>query len=304
MPSAPLVCPRCGHSSTPEAGSFCSCCGRYLAALQWVAETPHSTRPPAGPAPRAPYTGPPRYRRRPRGGYLVGPWVRPAQPAVADAATAASSVAGTAVPLLWATAAVALVAAGAEAWRYVLLLASRADALDAGTVAASDALVLSAGSIAPLLTLPAGGLVVLWTVRAARAAAEQAGVVPSRGARDVVIGWLTPGLNLAVPGSVFAEIEHAALGRATGDRPRPSRLVLLWWGSWAAGLILAAVVLLWALRPGVQARADGVVLHSVLNLLAAVTAGVTATLITRLTRLLGPARADRRELVVRVTAPV
>ncbi|MDN5750771.1 MAG: hypothetical protein L0H64_20065, partial [Pseudonocardia sp.] len=63
-------------------------------------------------------------------------------------------------------------------------------------------------------------------------------------------------------------------------------------------------VLLWALRPGVQARADGVVLHAVLNLLAAVTAGVTATLVTRLTRLLGPARADRRELVVRVTAPV
>lgn len=271
--------------------------------MQWVAEPPRSARPPVEPPPRTPYTGPPRYRRRPRGGYPIGPWVRPTPPVPGDATTAARSAAGTAVPLLWATAAVALVAAAAEIWRYVLLLASRADALDAGTVAASDALVLSAGTIAPILMLPTGALVVLWTVLATRAAAEQAGVAPSRRTRDIVLGWLVPGVNLAVPGAVFAEIEHTTLGRAPGQRPRPSRLVFLWWALWAAGLVLAAVVLLWSLRQGVQARADGVVLHAVSNLLAATTAGVTASLVTRLTRLLGPARADRRELVVRVTAP-
>jgi hypothetical protein len=207
------------------------------------------------------------------------------------------------VPLLWATAAVAFVAAAAEVWRYTLLLASRSDALAAPVVAASDALVLSAGTIAPILTVFAGSLVVLWTVRATRAAAENAGVVPSRRTRDVVAGWLVPGVNLAVPGSVFAEIEHSALGLPATARPRPSRLVRLWWVLWAAGVLLAVVVALWALRGSVQARADGVVLHALLDLLAAVTAATTAVLITHLTRLLAPARTDRREILVRVGAP-
>jgi hypothetical protein len=67
-------------------------------------------------------------------------------------------------------------------------------------------------------------------------------------------------------------------------------------------VIMSAVVLVWSLRTGVQARADGVVLHAVLDVLAAVTAGVTAVLVTRLTRLLGPPKVRRRELVVSVAA--
>ncbi|MBW0119117.1 DUF4328 domain-containing protein, partial [Pseudonocardia abyssalis] len=236
----------------------------------------------------------------PAGGYPALPWVRSSGPAAPGPLAAARSVAGTVVPLLWATVAVALVAAGSEAWRYGLLLASRADALSAPVVAASDALVLSAGTIAPILTLLVGALVVLWTVRATAAAATAAGVVPSRRARDVVVGWVVPGVNLAVPGAVFAEIEHTALGRPAVERPQPSRLVLVWWGLWAAGVVLSAVVLLWSLRTGVQSRADGVVLHALLDLLAAAVAGVTAVLITRLTRLLAPARTDRRELLVAV----
>jgi hypothetical protein len=67
--------------------------------------------------------------------------------------------------------------------------------------------------------------------------------------------------------------------------------------------VLSAVVLLWSLRDGVQARADGVVLHAVLDLLAAATAGVTARLVTQLMRLLGPPRPRRRELVRSITPP-
>lgn len=297
------ACPRCGRVATPGAGPFCPYCGHYLAALEWIAEPPRPEHPVAPPVPRMPYTGPPRYRRRPRGGYPVGPWVRPPRPEQPDRVFAARSVAGTVVPLLWATAAVAFAAAAAEAWRYVLLLASRSDALAAPVVAASDALVLSAGTIAPILTVLAGSLVVLWTVRATRAAAETAGVAPSRRTRDVVVGWLVPGVNLAVPGSVFAEIEHSALGLPATARPRPSRLVRLWWALWAAGVLLAVVVALWGLRGSVQARADGVVLHALLDLLAAVTAATTAVLITHLTRLLGPARTDRREILVGVIPP-
>jgi hypothetical protein len=212
----------------------------------------------------------------------------------------ARSIVGTAVPLLWAVAAVALLAAAAEVWRYVLLLASRDGALSSGALAASDALVASAATVAPILAAPAGGLVVLWTVRASQAAADRAGVRPSRSPRGIVLGWLVPGLNLTVPGSVLAEIEHTAIGLPADRRPRPSRLLLVWWGLWATGVVLSGVVLLWSLRSGVQARADGVVLHAVLDLLAAVTAAVTARLVVRLSRLLGPARPRRRELVVEV----
>ena len=60
-----------------------------------------------------------------------------------------------------------------------------------------------------------------WTLRATQAAAEQAGVRPSRSARMIVLGWLVPGLNLSLPGSALAEIEHAALGRPAGAAAAP-----------------------------------------------------------------------------------
>jgi hypothetical protein len=210
------------------------------------------------------------------------------------------ALAASAVPLLWSACAVAVLAAAAEAWRYALLLASRAGALDAGAVAVSDAFVAVAGAVAPIVAALAGGLVVLWTVRARRAAAELAGVRPSRSGLAVVLGWLVPGPNLVVPGAVLAEVEHTALRLPPSRRPRPSRLLLAWWAAWAAGGVLAAVVLLWSLRTGVQARADGVVLHAVLDLLAAVTAALTALLVTRLTRLLDPSGRTRREILVSV----
>ncbi|HYH31303.1 MAG TPA: hypothetical protein VD903_13020, partial [Pseudonocardia sp.] len=170
-------CPRCGRQAPAEGGPFCPFCGRYLAALRWVAE------PPPGAAPRAPvrvprpYAGPPRYRVIPRWGFPLGGWAPPEEDASGrDPLLAMRSLVGTLVPLLWATAAVALLAAGAEVWRYVLLLASRERALSAGAVAASDALVASAGTVAPILTLAVGGLMVLWSVRAAQAAALATGV--------------------------------------------------------------------------------------------------------------------------------
>ncbi|MHA6629018.1 DUF4328 domain-containing protein [Pseudonocardia sichuanensis] len=295
-------CPRCGRRAPAGGGPFCPFCGRYLAALRWVAEPPPGVgAPPPSPPPRR-YTGPPRYRVLPRWGFPLGGWTPPQQErAAGDPLQVTRSLVGTLVPMLWATSAVALLAAGAEVWRYALLLASRESALSAGAVAASDALVASAGTVAPILTLVAGGLTVLWSVRATQAAATAAGVRPARSTRTIVLGWLVPGVNLSVPGSVLAEIEHSALGLPPGRRPRPSRLLLVWWALWAVGVVLSAVVLLWSLRTGVQARADGVVLHAVLDLLAAVTAAVTARLVLRLTRLLSPGGPRRRELLVRVT---
>jgi len=249
---------------------------------------------------RVRYTGPPCYRVPPRWGFPARPWTGPAADVASrvDSLRAVRSLAGTVIPLFWATAVVAVVAAGAEVWRYVLLLASREGALPAKVVAASDALLASAGAIALVLALLAGGLLVVWTLRATRAAADHAGLLPSRSRRAIVLGWLVPGLNLTVPGSVLAEIEHTALARPSSLRPRPSRLLMIWWVLWVAGVILAVVVLLWSLRTGVQARADGVVLHATLDLLAASTAAVSAVVVMRLTRLLGPVPAGGRRLMV------
>lgn len=303
---APLgpPCPRCGRQAPAGGGPFCPFCGRYLAALRWVAEPPPGATPPQpAPVPTR-YTGPPRYHLLPRWGFPIGPW-KPQEkaPASPDPLFGARSLVGSLVPLLWATTAVALLAAGAEVWRYVLLLASRDGALSAEAVAASDALVASAGTVAPILTLVVGVLMVLWTVRAAQAAADRAKVRPSRSTRAIVLGWLVPGINLSVPGSVLAEIEHGALGLPADRRPHPSRMLLVWWALWVVSVVLTVVVLLWSLRDGVQARADGVVLHAVLDLLAAVTAGVTARLVLKLTRLLAPAAPRRRELVLRLNPP-
>ena len=292
-------CSRCGRPAGPNA--FCPHCGRYLAPLTWVATPPPSTAPLPIARP-ARYAGPPRYRFVPRWGFPALPWVAPEPqvPPPRDALTGARATLGSLVPALWATATVAAVAAGAELWRYVLLLASRHDALPAGLVAASDALVVSAGTVAPILAILAGVLLIVWSVRASQAAGDFAAVVPARSVRMIVAGWVVPVLNLSVPGSVFAEIEHAALARPPGERPRPSRLLIAWWALWVADVLFFVVVALWSLRTSVQAQADGVVLHAVLDLLAAATATVTAVLTMRLTRLLTPSRGMHREVLVAV----
>jgi len=269
-----------------------------------VATPPQSAAPPAEPPARPRYTGPPRYRALPRWGFPAKAWTspRPEGPSPRDPLLVARSVLGTLVPLLWATASVALLASAAETWRYVLLLASRSDALPAPAVRMSDAFVVAAGTVAPIVGIAAGGLLVLWAVRAAQAAAERSGVRPARSTRAIVLGWVVPGLNLVVPGSVLAEVEHCALDRPPEKRPRPSRLLLVWWVLWGANVLLVALIVTWSLRDGVQARADGVVLHALLNAVAAVAAGVTAVLVTRLTRLLAPPRAVRREVLLAVSA--
>ncbi len=293
-----VTCPRC-RRRTARVERACPYCGPP-APLEWVAVPPPGAAP-RPPAPRRPpYAGPPRYAGPQRGGLPVGPWRRDPGPEDPDPVQRAGTAAATAVPLLYASAAVSLVAAAAEGWRYSLLLASRSDALDATTVSLSDALVLAAGAVGVVGTVLTGLLVVLWSVRAAEAAADVAGVRPPRRTREVVLGWLVPVVNLAVPGAVLAEIEHAALERPVAERPRPSRLLVVWWALWVASVLLAGVVALWSLRTGVQALADGVVLHAVLDVLAAVTAVVTARVVLHLTRLLGPARTDRRELLVSV----
>jgi hypothetical protein len=211
--------------------------------------------------------------------------------------------AGLLVPLLRGLAVLAMVSATGEAWRYWLLLRSRSQALNAREVAASDALVVAASWMCTVMSLAVGVYLLVWVLRVIRAAEERSGVRPPRGRWMVLLGWLVPPVNLSVPGSVLAEVEHAALGRPPGERVRPSRLLLTWWALWALNVVLALVTALWSVRTGVQARADGVVLHALLDLLAAATALVTARVVGWLTALVGPPKSIKLPRVVGVKPP-
>ncbi|HEY3263446.1 MAG TPA: DUF4328 domain-containing protein [Pseudonocardiaceae bacterium] len=280
-------------------------CGQFLSAVDWVAWPPGGYQLSA-PRPQRRYTGPPSYPVPPRWGFPLVTWRRPRsiEPVPASNRQRALALAGTAQLLLWLAATVALLTAGAEAWRYRLLLDSRTDALPAGRLRVSDALVVTGGVVSVLAGALAGLVTLAWLLRAYAAAAELAGVAPSRSPRELLLGWLVPGLNLFVPGSALAEIEHAALGRSPQRRPDPSMLIRAWWVAWAAGVVLAGVALLWSLRDGTQALADGVVLHAAVDVLAAVTAALTAIVVRALTKFLQPAAGRiRRMVVVRIGEP-
>jgi len=250
------------------------------------------------PPPR--YTGPPSYPSPPQWGFPLATWRRPVPLASrqGSAVERMQALAAIAIPLLWLTAALVLSTAGAEAWRYALLLDSRTDAVPAGPLHASDALVVTGGVISLLAAVLAGTVTLGWLVRAWAAAAQAAGIRPPRPAWQVVAAVLVPGVNVLLPGAVLAELEHAALGRDPGRRPRPSRLVAGWWVLWATGLVLAAVTALWSFLDGVQARADGVLLHLTTDLVAGAVAISTIIVVRRLTRLLGPVPPTSRRMVV------
>jgi hypothetical protein len=277
--------------------------------LRWVAAPPttgvpaeqRAAQPP--PPPRR-YTGPPSYASPPRWGFPLLGWRRPVRFTAPEvgAVERMRALAATAVPLLWLTAALVLITAAAEGWRYSLLLDSRFDAVSAWPLRASDVLVVTGGVISLLASVLTGAVTLGWLVRACAAAAGAAGVAPPRPAWQLVAGVLVPGVNALLPGAALAELEHAALGRDPDRRPRPSRLVTLWWVAWGTGVVLAGTTVLWRLRDGVQARADGVLLHLATDLVAGVVAILTIVVVRRMTRLLSPPdpRTVRRMVPVRI----
>ncbi|MEV0696310.1 DUF4328 domain-containing protein [Saccharopolyspora sp. NPDC050389] len=263
--------------------------------VEWVAT------PPGGPRrirpPRRPrrYTGPPAYPAVPRWGFPLLAWrwplALPLRPHV-DPMVRAVSAAGTAVVALWITAGMAGLATFAECWRYVMLLISRSQALPRTPLAISDVLVGTTGSILWVLGVLSGVLVVLWGLRARAAAAERIEVQNARPDWQVVVGVLVPGLNLSVPGSTLAELEHSVLVaegvRERGERPFPTLRVRLWWAAWVGTLLFGWFSFGWGFFGSVQAQADGVVLHALNNALVTTLAIMTALMIKYLMRLLAP----------------
>lgn len=263
--------------------------GARPARVTWVATPPPGERPRSPQVPRRPYLGPPVYPAPPRWGFpqLAWRWPRLVPGTVSPAADSPRRVRTSgllAIALLLTTATAALVSAGAETWRYVLLVASRDSLLSTGTVRASDMLTDIAGVLAMIFAVVSVPVCLAWVFRARRMAATFSGREPARPDWQVLIGLVVPGPNLVLPYSVLGELEHSVL-RCTG-RPRPSRLVRSWWLAWITGAVLFAVTFGWGFTDGVQAQADGVLLHVVLDMSAAVVAVLSALVVRRFTTLI------------------
>ncbi|GAB2998895.1 DUF4328 domain-containing protein [Saccharothrix stipae] len=275
--------------------------------VDWVANPPPGAYPHRRRgAPRA-YTGPPSYPVPPRWGFPLLAWRWPTSVATddhrpADTVDQAQRAARTASHALGLAALTAVWAAGSETWRYVLLLLSRYGAMSGTTVGVSDAMVVASSVVMLVASAVAVVFTLLWLRRARNAAARDAGYGPSRSDNEVVIGLVVPGVNLVVPGSVLAELEHAALRQPATSRPNPSTLIRWWWGLWACTCLFTAFTLAWGFRSSTQALADGVLLHAITDLLAAAVATVTALVVRHITVLLLPVDAAtiRRMRVVDV----
>lgn len=265
--------------------------------VDWVASPPPGAYPqPAPRSQRLSYGGPPNYPVTPRWGFPLLAWRWPTAVAgtveQADSVDAVRRVGRTAQNTLWLVAGVALWAAASEIWRYVLLAMSRYGALSPYVVATSDAMVLFSEIILVFgwqLALLFG---VLWVHRARKVAATIVGYGPSRSGRSALLSLLVPGVNLVVPGSVLAELEHAVARRPADERPRPSRLLLWWWGLWAGSYLMVVITWVWRfVGDSIQAQADAILVHTVadLVLVGALVAG--ALLIRRITTLMLPVDA-------------
>ncbi|NKQ53421.1 DUF4328 domain-containing protein [Amycolatopsis sp. K13G38] len=269
--------------------------------MRWVAAPPPGVSGPRPVRPPERYTGPPAYPAPPRWGFPNLTW-RPPTTVPGTPSSLPTPVermrmlSRNAVTILWFLVGLSAVAAVAEFWRYALLVISRTSALDTDVVMMSDALEVIASLLSVVFGLMAVGSVVWWLLIARQAAAAESGQEPARASWQVVVGVLVPVLNLAMAGSILAEVEHAVLRRPADRRPRPSRLVLAWWAAWALNEVLMILVIVWRFRDGVQAQADGVLLSGWLNVSAAVLAGLTAVVVHRLTTLLAPVSLDRLRL--------
>ncbi|GAA2815094.1 DUF4328 domain-containing protein [Crossiella cryophila] len=273
--------------------------------VDWVASPPVPLRPYRSRRPDPHYSGPPAYPAPPRWGFPALTWRWPttvpgADKPVAQPVDRMRALAGSAVPLLWITGVAAAFTAGAELLRYILLLVSRDAVLPAGLLHTSDALVVTGGVVAPVSAALAALVGILWLLRARQVAGELTSTRPDRPNWQVVAGVLVPGVNLVLPGATLAELEHTILGRPSAERPRPSRELLHWWGWWAASLLASGITLLWSLRAGVQAQADGVLWHLLADALVAVVAIRSVRLLKRYNALLAPvnpASVQRYELI-------
>ena len=214
------------------------------------------------------------------------------------------------------TAVAAMVAAGAEIWRFGLMLAGRTLVLSGAVVRASDVLVAISALAVGVLALVTALLAIPTLVRTHAAAARRIGRAPSRRPRDIVLRLVVPGWNVYGAGQIVTEIDRTLdqLRVAAQDEEseivaripmsqkgarrgaaHASTLTIGWWISWIVSAGLIATALLRGLGGSLQAIADTVELHIAVDLVAAVVAGLGAVIAFRFARLLTdrPSEYDR-----------
>lgn len=234
--------------------------------FRWVARRPGAA------APRRRRREPvadrtPAYRQAPRWG-LTDPAPVDTEPIP----TRAERLAELAPTLLVAVAGLFAVAAAAELLRYLLLLRNRTTLISPTLLAVSDGLVVTAGVTAPLVAFAAAATTVGWLIHARRSAWGRIGRADPRSPASIVLGCLLPVVNLVWPGVYLTEL-------AAGDA-RLRSLVRVWWAGWCVGGVLLVVGLGWRAQESLQARADGVLLALLVDVVAAAVAVLTL-LVTR-----------------------
>lgn len=297
-------CLRCARVQPPLPRGVRTCvyCSAPLPVQRWRAE------PPPGvvldrPAPRVfrPYFGPPTYGDRPpRWGFPPVVWraAAPAGPVVVELRPRSLA---RAAALCLVSAAVALVAAGAELWRYLLLLRGRTEVLAGSAVRSSDLLVGTAAWLATALAVLTAAVLAPLLVRLHAAAAHRAGLEPSRAPAQVLARLVVPGWNIYGLGVVAGEIDGQLRGAA--GRPRLSPLVVALWSAWAVDAVLVLVTLLRAFGTSDQAVADTVELHIFVDLAGSAVAGLFFLLLRRWRRFTAPRRTAGPRWVVSPPPP-
>ncbi len=305
---------RCAYCQMPQpvasAGpSRCVACGAPL--QRWIAHPP-----PGGPpsqtskaeAPtarrRRPYLGPPSYRGdHPRWSFPAVVWTEapePALPPVKDPVPALRGASWLAV----LTGLAALTAAGAEIWRFVLMVQGRTLVLSGTAVRTSDILVATAGLTAIAAALVTVVLAARALVRSHMAAARRLGRAPSRNAAGIISRLLVPVWNIYGAGQIITEIDQMLMqGSRSDERVRRSRLPALWWAAWICSAVLIVITLARGAGGSLQAIADTVELHIAVDLLAAIVAVLSAVLFRRFARIFCPSRAPLDGWVVQPPAP-
>ncbi|MFC8043701.1 DUF4328 domain-containing protein [Nocardia sp. NPDC057353] len=230
---------------------------------RWVARKPdHRRAPRKQPEPRAAAT--PRYTEIPRWGLLD----RAAEPD-ATPASRLDRAAGAARRLLLWTALAFTLAALAELGRYGILLYNRTRLVEPLLLRVSDAAVLTFAVLAGALALLAAIAAVARLIELRAAAYAGVGRRDPRSPRALLLGTLVPVLNLVWPGVFLTE---ALTGR---DDPRALRLIRIWWVVWVLGGLVAVGALCWRTADSLQAKADGVLLTALTDLVAAAVALLT-----------------------------
>lgn len=315
-PDAParVGCPRCGLR--PDGH-------RWVAHPPGAPAVPGQTGPPTEPLPRIP-AGPavvvPRPVPRapaghPRWGLPTVAW--PASGGGPGPRPAANPrpLLGGAAGLLFLVAALALFSAGAETWRFLLLLRGRTAVLPAGQVGASDMLVAVTGLVTPAGTVAALAVCVPALLRTVQWAARRAGVRPPRTTAAVLLRLLVPGWNVYGAGQVVLETHALLLAPPATPDPvdpldrservgrRDRRLLLLWWSAWVVNIGLVVAAIARGRGGSLQAIADTVELHIAVDLAAAVTALLGALVLLRWRRLANVAPTVSSRWVVQPPPP-